>query len=264
VTSVCTLVLAWQVFDDAPIAAAANRDERVGRPSRPPAVIDEDPRVVAPSDEAAGGTWIGYNDAGLFVAITNRRREPATGAAGTALNFEADRSRGLLVRDALACESHHEAVSAVRDELAGREYDGFNLVIADAGDATLLEWDGVLRATHFDPGVHVVVNEGHDGAAPKAVRIREAVRPGPSDGATGDAARVRDAESGGGVSAWFETAKAVLRDHDLGACVHGDGYGTRSSSLVAIDSSGAGRYRFADGRPCETDYEVVEIGDGQL
>jgi len=261
VTSVCTLVLAWQVFDDAPIAAAANRDERVGRPSRPPAVVGENPRVVAPGDEEAGGTWIGYNDAGLFVAITNRRRDPAAGADP---GFEADRSRGLLVRDALARESHHEAVSAVRDELSAREYDGFNLVIADAEDATLLEWDGVLRATHFDPGIHVVVNEGHDEAAAKAVRIREAVRPGPRAAGTDDATHVHDSEPGTDVSEWFEIAKTALRDHDLGACVHGDGYGTRSSSLVAIDPSGVGRYWFADGRPCETDYAAVEIGDGQL
>ncbi len=251
--TVCTLVLAWQVFDDAPIAAAANRDERVDRPSRPPATIDDDPRVVAPTDEEAGGTWIGYNDAGVFVAITNRRRDPETGAG-----FEPDRSRGLLVRDALAAESHHEAVSTVRDELAARAYDGFNLVVADAGDATLLEWDGVLRATHFDPGVHVVVNDGYEGATETADRVREAVRPVPRGDPTGDADRGEE------VSAWFETAAAALEDHDLGACVHGEGYATRSSSLISIDATGAGRYRFADGPPCETDYEDVEIGDGQL
>jgi len=255
VAGVCTLVLAWQVFDDAPIAAAANRDERTGRPSRPPAVIDDEPRVVAPGDEEAGGTWIGYNAAGLFVAITNRRREPG---------FDAERSRGLLVRDALASESHREAVAAVRDELAAREYDGFNLVIADAGDATLLEWDGVLRATHLDPGIHVVVNEGHDEAAPKAVRIRDAVRPSPRAEPTGDADHVHDSEPDVDVSAWFDRAKGVLRDHDLGACVHGEGYGTRSSSLVAVDASGTGRYWFADGRPCETDYADVETADGQV
>jgi uncharacterized protein with NRDE domain len=69
---VCTLVFAWQVFTDAPVVAAANRDELLDRPSASPDVIDESPRVLAPRDEEAGGTWIGYNEHGVFVAITNR------------------------------------------------------------------------------------------------------------------------------------------------------------------------------------------------
>ncbi|WP_128478255.1 NRDE family protein [Halorussus pelagicus] len=234
----CTLILAWQVFDDAPVAAAANRDEALGRPSRPPGVLNETPRVVAPRDEEAGGTWIGYNDAGLFVAITNRRTD-----------IEGERSRGLLVRDALTYESASDAGSFVRTELADRQYAGFNLVLADAEEAGLLEWDGVLRTTHFDPGVHVVVNEGHDDDeddARKTKGIREAVRPDPETTA----------------EAWFHHATTVLSNHDLDACVHGDGYGTRSSSLVAIDADGDGRYWFADGKPCVTDYEVVAVEGG--
>ena len=251
----CTLILAWQVFDDAPIAAAANRDEALGRPSRPPGVLDDDPRVVAPRDDEAGGTWVGYNDAGLFVAVTNRR-------AG----IEGERSRGLLVRDALACESASAASSYVKNELADRQYAGFNLVVADSDEAGLLEWDGVLRTTHFDPGVHVVVNEGYNGAAPKARSIRDAVHPDPltedtTDLQTDPTTDEERPDSGpeASVADWFERAKAVLRDHDLGACVHADDYGTRSSSLVAIDADGAGRYWFADGKPCETDYEEVAV-----
>jgi uncharacterized protein with NRDE domain len=244
---VCTLILAWRVFDGTPIAAAANRDEAMGRPSRPPAVLDADPTVVAPQDEEAGGTWIGYNDAGLFVAITNRRSD-----------LEGERSRGLLVRDALARSSASEAASFVRHELAEREYAGFNLAIADAEEAGLLEWDGVLRTTHFDPGIHVVVNEGHDEAAPKANRIRKAVHPTPGEDA--DGVPDPDADEWTDLDRWFDRAKRVLRDHDLGACIHGDGYGTRSSSLVAIDDEDRGRYWFADGRPCETDYVAVAVG----
>jgi uncharacterized protein with NRDE domain len=253
---VCTLVLAWQVFDGTPIAAAANRDEAVGRPSRPPGVLDDDRRVVAPQDEEAGGTWIGYNDAGVFVAITNRGSD-----------LDGERSRGLLVRDALGGESASEAVALVRRELADREYAGFNLVIADATEASLQEWDGVLRTTHFDPGVHVVVNEGHDQAAPKAERIREAIRPAPRPDTAASreesetTASDPETSASDGVEEWFDRAQAVLSDHDLDACVHGQGFGTRSSSLVAIDDADDGRYWFADGKPCETDYELVTVGD---
>ncbi len=227
----CTLIVAWQAFDETPIVAAANRDEALGRPSRPPALLDRNPDVVAPQDEEAGGTWIGYNEHGLFVGVTNRWAD-----------IDGERSRGLLVRDALGHESAGDALQFVNDELAERQYAGFNLFLADADEATVLEWDGVLETTSLDPGIHVVVNEGVNDDVPKSDRIRDAVRPDPGE----DVSLVE----------WRSRAKSVLRDHDIGACVHGDGYGTRSSSIVTID--GGGTYEFADGPPCQTDYHIVE------
>lgn len=233
----CTLILAWRVFDDAPVAAAANRDELYDRPARPPSGIDDNPVVVAPQDEQAGGTWIGYNEHGLFVAVTNRRSD-----------LEGDRSRGLLVRDALARETAEDAVQYVERELDARAYAGFNLVVADATSATVLEWDGALERTDFDPGVHVVVNAGVDDAADKAHRIR-------------DAATVAAGET---VGDWSERMEQLLADHDIGACVHGDGFGTRSSSIVRIDESKRGTYRFADGSPCQTPYREIQSAEGQI
>jgi uncharacterized protein with NRDE domain len=227
---VCTLILAWRVFEDAPIAVAANRDELVDRPSSPPAVSDGALRYVAPRDEEAGGTWIGVNERGVFVGITNRRTD-----------VEGERSRGRLVLDALAEPTAADAVAAVEREVGERTYAGFNLVIADAADAALLEWDGDLARTDFDPGVHVVVNDGFDDGDEKSRRIRDAARPEPDESAAG----------------WRERVTPVLRDHDLGACVHRDGFGTRSSSLVTVGDGGVGWW-FADGPPCETDHRRVE------
>ncbi|MDR9382369.1 MAG: NRDE family protein, partial [Natronomonas sp.] len=53
----CTLIVAWRVFDDAPVCVAANRDEATDRPSSPPRVREGDRPVLAPRDERAGGTW---------------------------------------------------------------------------------------------------------------------------------------------------------------------------------------------------------------
>ncbi|WP_266076048.1 NRDE family protein [Haladaptatus caseinilyticus] len=227
----CTLIVAWRVFDETPIVAAANRDEALGRPSNPPGVLDHDPTVIAPQDREADGTWVGYNEHGLFVGVTNRRAD-----------IDGERSRGLLVRDALAHESPADALQFVHDELAKRQYAGFNLFLADADEATILEWDGILQTTHLDPGVHVIVNEGMNTHAPKSNRIRDAVHPDPDET----------------VVEWRTRAKAVLRNHDIGACVHGDGYGTRSSSIVTIEEGESDRYEFADGPPCQTDYDIVE------
>lgn len=225
----CTLAFAWQEFEDAPLVVGANRDESVGRPSSPPAVSGENPRVLMPRDEDAGGTWLGVNEHRLFVAVTNRYADRA-----------GERSRGLLVTDALEGETADDALGTVEREVADRTYAGFNLVVADHEDCVLLTWDGVLRTHRFDPGTHVVVNGGFDDGTGKSRGIRDAL--------TGHESP----------AAWVDAARNALRAHNTGACVHRDGYGTRSSSLVTIAADGQVAYEFADGQPCETEYRRVD------
>ncbi|MEF8773198.1 MAG: NRDE family protein [Halobacteriales archaeon] len=240
----CTLAFAWQTFEDAPLVAAANRDEAVDRPSVPPRLLQEDPQVVAPRDEEAGGTWIGHNEHGLIAAITNRW-----------VDLAGDRSRGLLVRDALARESAEDAARFVERAVEADDYAGFNLLVADADAVVYLEWDGRLGARNLPPGVHVVVNVGADGdffvpearpdagaeQADNAVRLRAALRPEPGESA----------------DSWRDRAAAAIGDHDYGVCVHGDGFGTRSSSLVTLYADGTADFAFAPGPPCETAHEPV-------
>lgn len=242
----CTITLAWQVFEDSPVVLAANRDELVDRPSEPPARRDWETAVVAPKDSEAAGTWIGYNEHGVLVAITNR---------WTDRSIDGDRSRGLLVRDALAYGSAREAVQYVERDLDGRTYQGFNLLVADANSALLVEWDGNPRVRTLDPGVHVVVNVGADGQyvipgelekrgreqAENANRLAEVLRPEPGEEA----------------AAWLDRAAETISDHEYGVCIHRDSFGTRSSSLVHMRSDGVS-YRYADGPPCETAFESVE------
>jgi len=244
---VCTLTFAWQTLPDAPLAVAANRDELLDRPSEPPALREGDDRpFLAPADAEAGGTWIGVNDADVFVAITNR---------WTDADREGERSRGLLVRDALGAADAEAAGRLVERAVDDHVYEGFNLVVADADAALLYEYDGSLAVTNLEPGVHVVVNVGADGR----YRI-PAARPEAGERQMEAAETVRErltVEPGEDSASWLDRAATVLTDHDVGVCVHGDGFGTRSSSLVHVDADGAVAYRFADGPPCETAYEPV-------
>jgi uncharacterized protein with NRDE domain len=246
---VCTLIVAWQVFEDTPVAVVANRDELYARASSPPAVEGGDPRVVAPRDAEAGGTWLGYNEEGVLLAITNRWVESPAG----------ERSRGLLVRDALGHRSAEAAVRFVERELDERGYGPFHLLVADADAALLLAWDGVgngpLHVETLGPGVHVVVNVGWDGSyfvpderpdvgveqAEDTERVREVIRPEPGESAVD----------------WTDRTSAVLADHDYGRCVHGDGFGTKSASVIRLGPGGS-VFEHAEGPPCETPFEVVE------
>jgi len=246
---VCTLIVAWRAFESAPVCVAANRDEATGRPSSPPAAWDTSPRIFAPRDDRAGGTWLGVNEHGILVAVTNRW-----------VSGEGERSRGLLVTDALAEPTAAAAADRVESELSAREYAPFHLVAADADDCVLVEnggdgsdAEGATRHA-LEPGVHIVVNVGFDGEwfvpparpdvgrqqAATAERVRAELRP-------------RDAET---AADWTRRAGEVLGDHEFGVCVHGDGFGTRSSSLVRLGDAPA--FEFADGPPCETPYETVE------
>ena len=247
----CTLTLAWQAFDDVPVAVAANRDEALERPSTPPAVYAEEPLVVAPRDTEAGGTWIGYNEHGVFAGITNR---------WTDAELAGDRSRGLLVGDVLEAESATEAARLIDATTDEYEYDGFNLVVADAERAFCDTWDGQLERLEFDPGVHVVVNVAVD----DTVDIPPA-RPDLARAQADNARAVRDElavavdES---VDEWLERAGDVLGDHEYGVCIHRDGFGTRSSSIITLGEPPS--YRFADGPPCQTPYEDISLEPDEI
>jgi uncharacterized protein with NRDE domain len=240
----CTITLAWQSFEDAPVLLAANRDELFGRASEPPRRRDWEASVVAPKDGEADGTWLGYNEHGVLVALTNR---------WTDHDLTGERSRGLLVRDALACESAARATRLVERELDGRAYEGFNLLAVDESAALLVEYDGRRRVRTLRPGVHVVVNVGADGVYDVPDRRQEA---GVTQATNADAVlSTLRPEPGGDGRSWLERAGAVLGDHEYGVCIHREGFGTRSSSLVQLGAQP--RYEFADGPPCETDYEPV-------
>lgn len=90
----CTVVLLRRPGLTWPLLLAANRDEMLARPSRPPGRHWADrPNVVAGMDEQAGGTWLGINDEGVVAAVMNR-----VGSLGPAPDA---RSRGELVLEAL-------------------------------------------------------------------------------------------------------------------------------------------------------------------
>ena len=246
---VCTLIVAWQAFEDTPIAVVANRDELYARGSRPPAVESSELRIVAPRDEEAGGTWLGYNEAGVVVAITNRWVESPDGG----------RSRGLLVRDALHRYSAEDAARFVERELDERDYGPFHLLVADADAALLLAWDGVgngpVHVENLVPGVHTVVNVGWNGSYFVPER-----RPGVGEKQAEDTERVRAVirpEPGEPATEWTGRVRGIVADHEYGRCIHGEEFGTKSASVVRLGPEG-GVFEHAEGPPCETPFEVVE------
>jgi uncharacterized protein with NRDE domain len=158
----CLLALAYRVVEDAPIVLGANREELYARGGEPPRAIHVEAagrsaRAVAGIDPTAGGTWLGVNEHGVVIAVTNRRKTDVP---------PQPRSRGLLTRDLLAFPTAAAAVAHALRELGSGRYAGCNYLCADAAGATVIHAGDWLRARPLPPGTHVLtngdVNEWHD------------------------------------------------------------------------------------------------------
>src|SRR5690554_650124 len=129
----CTIIIATRCAPDGPLFVVGNRDESLMRPSSPPALREiEGVRALAPRDEQSGGSWLGLNESGVVVAITNR--------FGVERRAE-HRSRGELVWSALAARSVDDALARTRS-ISAQHYGGFHLLMADRERAEVIWSDG--------------------------------------------------------------------------------------------------------------------------
>lgn len=244
----CTLVILRQPDDNWPILLAANRDEMADRPWRGPGRHWRDrPEVVGGLDERAGGTWLALNDFGVAAAVLNR-----PGSLGP---DPEKRSRGELVLEAL---DHPDAVAAARAlrQLDGTAFRPFNLVVADSHEAFWLRSDGTgpVKQHHVPAGVSMIT--AHDLNSPESPRIRGYLPRFRS-------ARLPDPESGEWRS-WIEllaSRNGEPQGSEEGAMLlsRPDGYGTLSSSLLALPAWGKPVWLFASGPPDRVPFEAVEL-----
>lgn len=231
----CTLACWLNVFPEAPLVVAANRDEALLRPSTGPAVRAGSPPYLAPRDEVAGGTWWAVSRTGLFVALTNRFGKAPDPAR---------RSRGALVEDVVLQGTVPHA-RVYLDALDPRDYNGFHLFASDGQTAVRAVCDGErIDVVTLEAGFHLVTERSF-GAAP----------------VSRDAFARRVLEPAGNAPLDAHALSRLLAAHDAdksadGLCVHLDaqGYGTRSSSVFVLGTRSP-TLLWAGGRPCETPFE---------
>jgi uncharacterized protein with NRDE domain len=228
----CTLAVAIGQDRRWPVVVAANRDERLGRPSEPWG-LREGPaglRFAAPRDALAGGTWIGLSARGVFAGLTNYH------APFEWYPDDARRSRGEIVGLALSAPSAAAARAALEFEEAPR-WNPFHLVVADAHAAFLWWYDGERAGFEpLGPGLHVVTESDREGRGPRAdlVRARWPVDVSP------------------------ERLRLMLASHagpngvPPPICIHMDpAYGTRSAAVVRLTGElGTSELYASDLRPC--------------
>jgi uncharacterized protein with NRDE domain len=230
----CLITFAWDAHPRWRLLLLGNRDEAHARPTAPLARWADAPQVMAGRDLQASGTWMGVSGDGRAGVVTNVR-DPAANLKGA--------SRGLLVADYLRASEPARRYAAMLQE-SGACYRPYNLLLFDARTAIYLGNHPNRRLEQVRPGVHGVSNADFNAPWPKTrtlkARLTEWLRE--SDGndfAPLFAALADDAE-------WPD---AVLPDTGVGidlerrlsaAFIRGHRYGTRASTLIAIDRAGAG------------------------
>lgn len=145
----CLLLLQYRTVAAAPVLVATNREEFFGRPATLPCIQAGNPRVLCGSDERAGGTWLGVNQHGLVVGVTNRAKSSVP---------DRPRSRGLLCRDLLDCTSAVEAAARGLAEVETGRYAGANFACFDPSSAMVVHGGDVPRIVELDAGVHILTN----------------------------------------------------------------------------------------------------------
>ena len=252
----CLLVLAWNAHPRYRLVVAANRDEYHERPSAPLGPWSSAPEILAGRDLRAGGTWLGIDRRRRFGIVTNFR--DLMGAPPQAP------SRGGLIPGYL------DATAGPGDYLAAlvpeaEAYGGFNLLLAD-GESL---WYASNRDTPFaralSPGIHGLSNELLDTPWPKLVRVRRGFEAWLRDGGSVDdgelfallADRAPASDEGlpstGAPPEWERTLSSPF--------VLNPSYGTRCSTLVAIEPAGAcfvaeRRFDPSGARSGETEYRL--------
>jgi hypothetical protein len=151
------LAILYRVAKNTPILLAANREESFSRPTQFPKIQSGAPRIVCGTDKLAGGTWLGVNQFGLLVVVTNRARVRAP--------LE-PRSRGLLCRDLLDSRNAREAAELASKELSTGRYAGANYVCADGKFAAVVYGAHRVEVVELEPGLHTLssgnLNDAND------------------------------------------------------------------------------------------------------
>jgi uncharacterized protein with NRDE domain len=227
----CLVFLAFRVNDDDPVMLGANREESRRRPTTPPVCTRSGSMrcLLAGADRGPDGrfpeigTWLGVNEAGLVVAVTNRRD-------GELAWEDQVRSRGLLAVALLGSDDPERAARFAEADLARGGYGGCNYLIADRQAAYIVRAPGArdITVSGLSPGVYAMTNlELDDGKDPRIRLVHEHLEP----------------------EQFVVSAGRVCRDERI--VIDDVDRGTVSSSLILVGGEIRFFHKRGDPRSCE-------------
>ncbi len=227
----CVAAVAWQAHPDWHLVAIGNRDEYHGRPA---AALDQwqDGRgIIAGKDLRSGGTWLGVSPEGRFALVTNLRGhgDPDPERA----------SRGALVIDQLTgTGSYSDAATA-----SLKDFNPFNLIVANGRQARFLcNRPEPVRAL-LSHGIYGLSNGTLDEPWAKTLQLKGALL----DWLNRDGAPLEELfapladETLPDIGLHPDEPSDVAREApDTPVFIRDSVYGTRCSTVVAVDRHGKG------------------------
>jgi uncharacterized protein with NRDE domain len=208
----CVVALAIDAHPRWRLVVAGNRDEYHERASAPLARWSKRSGIIAGRDLVSGGSWIGVSESGRFAVVTNIRN--ADGPDPDKL------SRGALVADWLADGRSPDDV--------GR-FNPFNFIVTDGEVAHYLSNRPTASSRSLVSGIHGLSNAIPDEHWPRKDRLMNQM------------------------AVWLEIAdhperlldtlsEEAVPDRDAYPLfIRSPIYGTRCSTLVAVDRDGQGQ-----------------------
>jgi uncharacterized protein with NRDE domain len=207
----CVVAIAIGAHPRWRLVAAGNRDEYHARPSAPLARWDDRSGIIAGRDLVSGGSWMGVSESGRFSVVTNIRNPEGP---------DPDKlSRGALVADWLTDGTYPDDLS---------RFNPFNLIVSDGDGAHYLSNRPAASSQSLGIGIHGMSNAIPDEYWPRKDRLMHRM------------------------AAWLETGNApeqlldilsekAAPDRDAHPVfIRSPVYGTRCSTLVAVDRDGNG------------------------
>jgi len=233
----CTLILGLDTAGRGSVIVAANRDEDPARPSAPPAVLRDEPRVAGGRDLLKGGTWLAVRGRRAAIARLNRKPDPA---------LPGRRSRGLLALEVAAAGDGgpDAALRCAREAARPGEFAPFSLLYAAPDASWLLANDASgIRESRVGPGWHVITHAELDDANEPRTRwlMRRLATFGPASGEEAERGLMDLLRLHGGERAGGEPAPPV--------CLHAGPMRTVSAALVSLSRDRA-HYLHVEGPPC--------------
>ena len=219
----CVVALALNAHPDWPIVLIGNRDEFHARPSAPLArwgnIGGPLHHVIGGRDLQSGGSWLGVSEGGRLAVVTNIRSDipPSPDKA----------SRGALISNFLSG-------GGVYADLRVDQFNDFNafhlLTVGADGLARHCSNKPAAIESRLATGLYGLSNTAIGEPCSRKERLKAQLENWLADAAND-----------------FEALFALLRQEeisgldDLPNFLNGDVYGTRCSTIVAVDGQGKGR-----------------------
>ncbi|NIO07763.1 MAG: hypothetical protein GTO40_07045, partial [Deltaproteobacteria bacterium] len=192
--------------------------------------------------------WLGVNHSGVLVGIVNRRSE----SIPAGVEFK---SRGLLCLQLLQARHSGEAMDIVQREKA-TDYRPFNLLFADSANAfVVFNTEHEIQCVNLSSGLHVLGNASvYDSPMGKASHAQDMFTNSIDEIDEGDR------------STFVRVFQRILGNHQPqgqrggrdAICVHAEGYGTVSSTIVLYRKDEQRFYYYhTGGAPCRSEYQEL-------